>query len=111
MKKMMLILMAVASLSAFAQDEKVNVCKADAAKYCKEFKTVRELPKCLRMHKEEVGSECRAVLDRSAKDSQEKYNSCKGDLGKFCKSAPYKLACLHENYEKLSASCKSKIKK
>ncbi|MBC7712676.1 MAG: hypothetical protein H7177_05030 [Rhizobacter sp.] len=97
--------------SAMSSDRKPNVCKEDAFKFCPKFSSLHDLPKCLRAHVKELGPECMAAIEKSSKDGIEKYNSCKADLGKYCQSAPKKLACLQENFAKLTPTCQSKIKK
>ena len=108
MKTVLIALMFLTSISAFALDEKK--CTADIQKFCS---TVKPGPgaivKCLLGHESELSPECKAAGREIKKEMRGAQAACKADIEKFCKDEKpgkgRKIRCLKKHAAELSPEC------
>ncbi|MBK9293410.1 MAG: hypothetical protein IPM57_03045 [Oligoflexia bacterium] len=103
------------SSSSFAERGS-GPCKADAEKFCKDVKPGGgKMRDCLREHKDELSSECKARHSMMKEKFKNFREACKEDIKTHCGDVkPGKrkiIQCLKEKESSLSAECKEAVQR
>ena len=117
MKKYVLILLTVFSVSIQAQNKKKILanCKQDKERFCSKTsnRTIHTI-QCLLENESELSKTCKATLKSSLKKTGKKSASyCKQDVKKHCfwtiPGGGRIIKCLLKNEQKLSSLCRKKL--
>jgi hypothetical protein len=97
-------------LVASAAQAHHGACRADVEQFCKDVKPGEgRIIDCLKQHENELSEQCKAAGEKMRSRANEFKAACQPDLDQFCKDVPPGHGrireCLHENKDKLSATC------
>lgn len=112
MCKMIVIAVLFLSSAVFANS---GACKADREKFCADAKGDRKkMFQCMQDNADKLSSECKAQRDKAREKLKDLAMACGQDVEVLCPDVDpgdlRLMRCLRENRDKLSESCKEKVK-
>lgn len=93
-----------------------GACKEDVQKFCKDVKKGHgAIWKCLENNQANLSQKCQDRLAKGKERMKKAHEACQADEEKLCSSVKKgegrMIKCLHKNFDQLSDSCKSVMKK